>query len=221
MLKRQLAIFSFFLLLFCITIPAYADTIYSVVSVLDGDTIILDDGSRVRIAYVDTPELEHKKRKQQYFSIKAKNFITKEVLGKKVELQRIVDVDRYSRRVAIVTSQYGHDLGTYLVQNGMAFVYPHGRKQLSYVNKLITVQQKAIDNKVGMWNNAITYLNKIGTVVGNRRSKRFFTLNCKFANQISKKNKIYFKSPVDAFYNGYAPARVCKLWPNEAEISVE
>lgn len=221
MLKKKTAIFSFFLLLFCITISAYADTVYSVVSVLDGDTIILNDGSRVRIAYVDTPEIGHKKRKRQYFSIKAKKFITKEVFRKTVELQQIVAVDRYSRRVAIVTSQDGRDLGTYLVQNGMAFVYPHGAKHLSYVKNLLRIQQEAIDSKVGMWKNAVGYLEKIGTVVGNKRSKRFFTLNCKFATQISKKNRIYFKSPVDAFYNGYAPARVCKLWPNETEISVK
>lgn len=220
-MKKTVTIFLFFLFLFCITVSAYTDTIYSVVSVLDGDTIVLNNGSRVRIAYVDTPELKHKKRKQQYFSTTAKKFITKEVLGKKVEIQRVVDVDRYNRRVAIVTSQYGRDLGTYLVQNGMAFVYPHGVKHISYVNKLVRIQKHAIDTKVGMWKNAVGYLNKIGTVVGNRRSKRFFTLNCKFATQISKKNKIYFKSPVDAFYNGYAPARVCKLWPNETEISVK
>ncbi|SIN75878.1 thermonuclease family protein [Halodesulfovibrio marinisediminis] len=220
MVKKGIYFVIFYTLLF-ITLPAFADTAYVVKTIIDGDTIILENGKRVRIAYVDTPELEHKKRKRQYFSINAKNFIAKAVLGRKITLQQIVSIDRYKRTVAIVTLPDGRDLGTLLIRNGMGFVYPHGTKHSSYTNKLAQIQREAINAKAGMWNNVTAYFKRAGNVVGNRRSKRFFTLKCKFSKEISKKNRVLFKSATDAFYNGYAPARVCKLWPEDTDIFVE
>lgn len=207
------------LYLSCITVlPSFADTVHTVIAVIDGDTVILENGRRVRIAFIDTPELEYKKRKQQYFSMRAKKFISDTVLEQGVTLQQISAKDRYKRLVAIVTLRDGRDVGALLVQKGMAFVYSHGVKHRSYIGELVKIQRSAMDARVGMWGKVITYFESAGNVVGNRRSKRFFALDCKFAKDIAAKNKVHFISAVDALYNGYAPARVCKLWPLHTDI---
>lgn len=221
MLKRAIFFLGVLCFLFATTLGAFADTTYAVTTIIDGDTLILENQQRVRIAFIDTPELGYKKRKQQYFSITAKKFIADTVLGNKVTLQQIVANDRYKRLVAIVTLRDGRDLGALLIQKGMAFVYPHGAKHSSYINELGKMQKKAMDTRVGMWNKVIAHFKNAGNVIGNRRSKRFFALNCKFAKDIAKKNKVSFRSAVDALYNGYAPARICKLWPNDTDILVK
>lgn len=218
MINRTICLLAI-LCLFCITVlPSFADTIHTVTTVIDGDTVILENGRKVRIAFIDTPELEYKKRKQQYFSIRAKKFIIDTVLGQNVTLQQIVAKDRYKRLVAIVTLRDGRDVGALLVRKGMAFVYPHGVKHQSYIDELGKIQKKAMDARAGMWRKVITYFETTGNVVGNRRSKRFFALDCKFAKDIATKNRVHFKSAVDALYNGYAPARICKLWPLDTDI---
>ncbi len=218
MIKRTIC-FLVILCLICLTVlTSFADTVHTVITVVDGDTVILEDGRRVRIAFIDTPELKFEKRKQQYFSIRAKKFIVDTVLGQKVTLEQITAKDRYKRLVAIVTLRDGRDVGALLVQKGMAFVYSHGVKHQSYIDELGEMQKKAMDAKVGMWDSVITYFKNAGNVVGNRRSKRFFALDCKFAKEIAIKNKVHFISAVDALYNGYAPARICKLWPLTTDI---
>ncbi|KAF1077566.1 thermonuclease family protein [Halodesulfovibrio sp. MK-HDV] len=218
MINRTICLLAI-LCLICVTVlTSFADTVHTVATVIDGDTVILKDGRKVRIAFIDTPEMEYKKRKQQYFSIKAKKFIVDTVLGQNVTLQRITAKDRYKRLVAIVTLRDGRDVGALLVQKGLAFVYPHGVKHRSYIDKLGEMQKKAMNARAGMWDKVITYFESAGNVVGNRRSKRFFALDCKVVKDIATKNKVHFMSAVDALYNGYAPARICKLWPLDTDI---
>ncbi|WP_430735238.1 thermonuclease family protein [Halodesulfovibrio aestuarii] len=218
MVKKRIFFLGILCFLYATALSAFADTTHVVTAIVDGDTLILENGKKVRIAFVDTPELGDKKRKQQYFSSIAKKFIGNKVLGREVSLQKIVANDRYKRLVAIVRLRNGCDLGALLVQNGMAFVYPHGMKQSSYITELEKLQKKAMDARVGMWDKIIPHFKNTGSVIGNRRSRRFFALDCKFSKEIANKNKVPFISAVDAFYNGYAPARICKLWPNDTEI---
>lgn len=218
MINRTICLLAI-LCLICITVlPSFADTVHTVTTVIDGDTVVLENGRKVRIAFIDTPELGYKKRKQQYFSIRAKIFITNIVSGQNVTLQKITAKDRYKRLVAIVTLRDGQDVGALLVRKGMAFVYPHGVKHQSYIDELGKMQKKAMDERAGMWDKVITFFENTGNVIGNRRSKRFFALDCKFAKDIATKNKVHFMSAVDALYNGYAPARICKLWPLDTDI---
>lgn len=218
MINRTICFLAILCLISITVLSSFADTVHTVTAVIDGDTVILENGRRVRIAFIDTPELEYKKRKQQYFSIRAKKFISDTVLEQDVTLQQITAKDRYKRLVAILTLRDGRDVGALLVQKGMAFVYPHGVKHRLYIDELGKMQKKAMDARVGMWNKVITYFENAGSVVGNKRSKRFFALDCKFAKDIATKNKVHFISAVDAFYNGYAPARICKLWPLDTDI---
>lgn len=200
---------------------SFAAEVYQVAKIVDGDTFVLTNGQRVRLAYVDTPEMKSDKRKEQYFATDAKMFLTEVVLHKEVVLQKIISQDRYGRVVAIVNYRNNLDLGSFLVQKGAAFVYPHGKRDKFYIAGLLQLQKDAMQSKVGMWKRAITYFKSAGKVIGNRRSKRSFAITCSNAQSIAKRNRVYFDSAVEAFYNGYAPARVCKLWPNTTDILLE
>ncbi|WP_338472721.1 thermonuclease family protein [Niallia sp. XMNu-256] len=72
-----------------------------VIKVIDGDTIVVSDGRRVRLVGVNTPEASYYKKEP--YGIQAKNYTTYKLLGKSVWLQRDVsDVDIYNRSLRIV-----------------------------------------------------------------------------------------------------------------------
>ena len=89
-----------------------------VVGITDGDTItVLRDKEQVKIRLygIDTPE------RGQPFSKKAKQFTSKMVFGKVVEVHRM-DTDRYGRTVALVSVDK-QLLNKELVKAGLAWVY--------------------------------------------------------------------------------------------------
>jgi len=89
-----------------------------VVGVADGDTItVLRDKEQVRIRLygIDTPE------KGQAFGKKAKQFTSRMVFGKVVEVHQM-DTDRYGRTVALVSVDK-QLLNKELVKAGLAWVY--------------------------------------------------------------------------------------------------
>jgi len=53
--------------------------------VVDGDTIILSNGERVRLIGVDTPETKHPKKPVEYYGKEATAFTKKMVGGKVVK----------------------------------------------------------------------------------------------------------------------------------------
>jgi len=69
-----------FLVVFCISIPylSHAQT-HLVKRVIDGDTIQLSNGERVRLIGVDTPETKHPKKPVEYFGKEASAFTKKMV----------------------------------------------------------------------------------------------------------------------------------------------
>jgi hypothetical protein len=75
----------------------------TVVRVIDGDTIELDHGERVRLIGVDTPETVHPRKPVEYFGHEASAFTTRRLQGKTVHLgydwQR---TDKYGRTLAFV-----------------------------------------------------------------------------------------------------------------------
>jgi endonuclease YncB( thermonuclease family) len=65
------------LILFLLLSTSHAE-IYRIKRVIDGDTLLLANGERVRLIGVDTPETKHPQKPVQYFGIEAYQF-TKEM----------------------------------------------------------------------------------------------------------------------------------------------
>jgi endonuclease YncB( thermonuclease family) len=117
-----------------------------VVSVYDGDTITLETGDRVRLRWVNTPEL----RPEQAYGIDAREAAKALVLGKEVELiYGPVKRDGYGRLLAGVRTE-GTDLSEHLLGLGFAhmFIIPPAAGDHS---ARLAAQSRARKARRGIW----------------------------------------------------------------------
>jgi len=66
---------------------AFSQEIFRVQRVVDGDTIVLDNGQKVRLIGVDTPETKHPDKPVEYFGKEASEFTRRMCEGKRVRLE--------------------------------------------------------------------------------------------------------------------------------------
>jgi len=124
---------------------------YLVTRVIDGDTIEIEGGKKVRYLGIDTPETVDPRKPVQCFGIEASNENKKLVLGKRVKLEKdISETDKYGRLLRYV---YVDDIfvNDYLVRNGYAYalIFPPNVK---YQQQFLEAQKEARENKRGLWN---------------------------------------------------------------------
>jgi len=117
---------------------------FIVKEVVDGDTIILSDNSRVRLIGINTPE------RGMYFYGEAREVLEGMILGKEVVLEKdISEVDKYGRLLRYV---YMDDLFVNLemVKRGFAnaYTYPPDEK---YTEKFLAAERYARLNNLGLW----------------------------------------------------------------------
>ena len=88
-----------------------------VIRIIDGDTIEIGGGEKVRLLGIDAPE------KGEKYSIEATKFLEEEILNKTVELEiSRKKYDRYKRILAYIYVR-GKNVNLELVENGLANVY--------------------------------------------------------------------------------------------------
>ncbi len=112
----------------------------------DGDSFAVKKGRReykIRLYGVDSPEYG-----QAHWQ-DAKRFTRALVQGQTVTVKP-VDRDRYGRIVALVWSK-GRLVNSELVQNGMAWVYPHYCKAQPLCSDMTSLQRAARQQRVGLW----------------------------------------------------------------------
>jgi len=130
--------------------------IYRVTRVIDGDTIVLNNGIKVRYIGMDTPEMPSlKAKKADCFAEKAKVENSELVLNKEVSLEKDVsNTDQYKRwlRYVYVKNKDGQEImvNVYLVENGYATLatYP---PDVKYVDLLKSAQILARNKGKGLW----------------------------------------------------------------------
>ncbi len=124
-----------------------------VARVLDGDTIELETGERVRYLLIDTPEVSGG---VECFGLEAKDLNTDLVLGKTVSLRYEAEcTDKFDRLLAFVSLD-GREINTLLLERGYAcvlFIPPNGSERLDEFNQLESAA-KAQDK--GLWGNCET-----------------------------------------------------------------
>jgi endonuclease YncB( thermonuclease family) len=92
--------------------------------VVDGDTIILNNGERVRLISVDTPETKHPKKPVEYYGKEASAFTKRMVEGKEVRLEYDWQrKDKYGRTLAYVYLKNGTFLNAEIVKQGYGHAY--------------------------------------------------------------------------------------------------
>ncbi len=188
-----------------------------VVWVIDGDTFVLKNKKVIRLKGIDTPEISHEPNvKSQYFAKKAKRYLIKLIGRKYVIIKRKgLTYDRYKRLVAYVYLPDGTFLNEFLIKKGYAFYFPHKDIEPYIAAILLLAQREAMIQRRGFWKKILTLDIANQLYIGNLHDKRFHVPTCNSVKKIYWKNKVYFHSLFEAFYNGYAPCRKCTPWPRE------
>ncbi len=191
----------------------------TVAACFDGDTFKLSDRRIVRLAGIDTPELNKRDRKPQYYAREAAAVLAAMARGQKVQLHAAGAEarDRYGRLIAEVILPGGESLNEAMISQGAAFFYYHEGLDPDLVRRLQALQSKAVSERRGMWDHILSLPQAQETYVGNKNSRRFFPSDSPESQKIKPRNRVFFGNLMDAFMAGYAPARGKRgssLWPD-------
>jgi micrococcal nuclease len=191
-----------------------------VVRVIDGDTIELENGERVRYIGIDTPETVHPLKAVQFMGKDASEFNRKLVEGKDVRLEYDVQrTDKYGRTLAYI---YLGDLfvNAELVKQGYAQIMTIP-PNVKYQELFLSLQRDAREVKAGLWNDQAaadwdlkTQANasELASAISSdskqyyitKTGRKYHTAGCRYlaksAIEITER---------DALARGYVPCLVC------------
>jgi len=205
-MKQRIAITVAVLLLFLLQQTGSADSWYRLKWVVDGDTVVLQDGQKVRYIGINAPELASDDHEAEPYGEASKKFNVRLVDRKKLRLEFDKERrDQYKRLLAYVFLEDGTFVNAEILSNGYAYLLQR-RPNLKYDAILLQSQRSAMSAKKGIWQNWMEHKN---TVVGNKNSRRFHLPACPYGRQIKPQNRVVFQKKWDAYWAGYAPAKRC------------
>ena len=121
--------------------------------VIDGDTLIIETGERVRLIGVDTPEIKSPYRTtNDYFGQEAKTYLKDRVEGRMIYLEgdsAQTSYDKYGRRLGYIIDENNILVNRDLVILGYAEAiryFPY-----RYKKEFLELEKKAKKNKIGIW----------------------------------------------------------------------
>jgi len=208
--KKLLFIFLIFLLFITLSCEKSSQTSkdnllkVKIEKAIDGDTVILEDGEKLRYAGIDTTELYTQEGLPQPFAKEAYNLNKALTEGKTLYLElSLRKRDKYGRLLGELYFENGTSVSEILVREGLAFVcYYEGSAK--YYEKYLPLQREAIKKRKGIFS-LLEHEPKNVIYIGNKNSKRFHHPNCPEAKKI--KRKVYFKSLESALLEGYCPLK--------------
>ena len=181
----------------------------------DGDTVILEDDTTIRLQGIDTPETRHDDQPEQYFAQEARKALQMYVEQGMRFVPSQEGKDRYGRVLARGFLSDGRLVNEVLVRDGLAFFYPHPHQDPKLQDRLLRAQQEAMRAGRGFWPRILDMPEADEPYLGNTRSFRFHRLECPFGQKTAQGNRRHFGSLYDAFYAGFAPCRRCTVWPEK------
>ena len=130
-----------------------------VTKVVDGDTIEIEGGEKVRYLGVDTPETKDPRKPVQCFGKEASNKNKELVEGKRVILEKdVTETDKYNRLLRHVFLDLGDGtrlfVNDYLIREGYAQVLTIP-PDVKYSEQFLEAQKQAREQKLGLWNKCI------------------------------------------------------------------
>ncbi len=184
----------------------HAGNLFGVRWIIDGDTIVLEDGRHVRYIGINSPEIDHKNHMAEPYGYEARNFNKKLVSTGPVRMEFDQErVDHYGRLLAYVFLPDETFINKELIKKGYACFLPR-KPNRKHEKELLEAQRYAMKAKIGIWKN---WKETNGRYPGNPESKRFHLDTCAFGMKIKKSNVIVFTKKWDAFRAGFAPCKKC------------
>lgn len=179
-----------------------------VVQVVDGDTVVLAGGAKVRVLGIDAPEMERDGRPADFLAHQAKAALTDLTLNRTVDLSYDrLRYDHYGRLLAYLFLPDSTLVNAELVRRGLARVYLIS-PNLRYQKDLLAAQYEAIQAQRGVWQQLLKQDEPF--YLGNRNSLRLHRPKCPLAEPMAKANQVRFTSLKQAYLQGYSPCRSCK-----------
>ncbi|OGR31022.1 MAG: hypothetical protein A2139_08495 [Desulfobacca sp. RBG_16_60_12] len=179
-----------------------------VVRIVDGDTLMLEGGIKVRVLGIDAPEMEKDGQPADFLAHQAKAALAELILNRTVSLSYDrLRYDHYGRLLAYLFLPDHTLVNTELVRRGLARVY-FIAPNLRYQKDLLTAQQEAIEARRGIWRQMLKQDEPF--YLGNRNTLRLHRPKCPLAANMAKANQVRFTSLKSAYLQGYSPCRSCK-----------
>jgi endonuclease YncB( thermonuclease family) len=180
---------------------------FVVTKVIDGNTVMLENGDTVRYLGIDAPHLKKSEGGPQFYAREAAKFNKSIVLLKKVRLE--LDVDKKDAQGRILAYVYVKNVFV----NGELVRLGYARAAVSPPNVkhrdlLLRYQKEAAVRYAGLWQEGKNQTNPY--YVGNKRTYTFHKPSCPLSDKIPEKNRIIFRNRADPIRIGYVPCKQCK-----------
>lgn len=165
-----------------------------VTRVIDGDTIEIEGGIKVRYIGIDTPETVDPRTSVQCFGKEASSKNRELVDGKTVQLEKDVsETDKYGRllRYIYIGDTFVND---YLVRNGYAYAssYP---PDVKYQDLFSQAQNDAHQNNRGLWGGCKEGSDKTSSAANYNKE------GCNIKGNISSSNEKIYHTPGQKYYD--------------------
>jgi micrococcal nuclease len=126
------------------------DGFHKVTEVIDGDTIVIENGEHVRYIGVDTPETVHPNKPIECYGKEASEKNKELVEGRIVYLERdIEDRDDYGRLLRYVYIPQG-SVSSFLISGGYGYSYYFPPNEKHY-DQFLELELKAKKEGKGLW----------------------------------------------------------------------
>lgn len=124
---------------------------YRVKRVYDGDTLQLENGDKVRLLGINTPEIESPRKSGEPGGEEARVWLQNRLNGQSVRLEDDSEArDHYGRRLAHVYVDGGEHINLSLVRQGLAFVDIHP-PNVKHAALLLEAERQAEKARLGLW----------------------------------------------------------------------
>ena len=126
--------------------------------VVDGDTIMLNDGRKVRLIGVDTPECKDPRKPVQYYSKEASKYLKEKLEGKPIRLEYDPinagrnNKGKYGRTLAYVYND-GKLINKEIIKNGYGYAYTKYPYDSKMKTEFCAAENFAKKSGKGMWKN--------------------------------------------------------------------
>ncbi len=134
---------------------------YTVLRVIDGDTIEAEQGDSIittRLIGIDSPEVVDPRKTVQCFGIEASEKAKELLNGKKVRLEKDLsqdDRDKYGRALRYVFLQDGTFFNKLMIREGYAREYTYKSNPYIYQTEFLEAQREAREQKRGLWEDGV------------------------------------------------------------------
>jgi endonuclease YncB( thermonuclease family) len=176
---------------------------FRVVKVIDGDTVELLGGDRLRLLGVDTPE------SGEPLHDEATAFLARHTLGKTISIEYAERRrDRYGRLLGFLYVDSFH-INRALLDSGYACLYLFKDNELEspVIAQLLSAQQDAIKRQVGLW--ALPHEPE-NRYVATESSLRFHRPGCRSVSKLKPGHYREFATREEPLYLGLSPCRNCR-----------